>query len=936
MNPIVSESNVYFRKGTRQQGSSYLPHDERLPHSASLLRTPENFHSVRNPVKEAASSYVGGPMLDFLRSQNDRNSPTSSSNSLSRVSSIGELPVGATIPLANLESSGPGSSAKYKDREDSSNSIAEPAARGKPIDYISNHDAGSEGPAVNGPLLLWRGLIWRPVSPEFLNFVLALLFYAIRYPSVFWSSNKAFSLLFSLQMAATGLHCVLLSCAFSILYKLHMMGGVLELHGTDDLLLSLPVTVVLFVLTMFVLVLSCAAVYAHGYHKFVQFVCRSRQKYHISYQEEPAPIGPYTGHIAGLTVLVLQCVTCGPLIWDMSRVYRGSLDYITLITVISTIAHIFAWIALWLIFTVKNKWVFKLRVTVARACVSSSRSIKLVNDVELLQAKPRDERHGDAEAPLLVVGRGRAFVVPQGDHKRSIMSVVHQSQSAQAAGDSNIYWHRPDPPTLSPRPTRTPAAGGSGSNPRKQQAGSPLSESEDDAGDYALLLEEGGIKSGGAGPTKQTRRLSRGPSDARYVDRKQILAYRRQNEEQQQQEHQQEDLGSAGGDEDMMPPLPPPPPGLGGPSHEGNDSKVHDDVAIHRSDSASTTTSSTATNHQPDQSTSSTNTATNQSEPDGRNRCGSDDDLTQLPADPSNFPSYPRPLRAQSLGGGGAALYADSTVVIRRQRALTRDLQPPVDPIYGSRSHTSFKEETLYGTRGGVESIKEEEDDKDEMCSADLVARAQNAANSQQYGNSSSGSVGYHTASNSSGSSSPIPPPSSAPGLATPPPPMAPLYPSHGTYGHSGRSPHHSIYGQTTAQPHSLYGQTSMHHNIYGRTAQNKLPQAPQIPLPPIPQGSIPGNLRYGANPNSCDDGHFPPPPLSSPSPLSPPPGDLYPTSSLANSRFAGGGMGGGGGRAVVVGRSSSLRFTPGTPPRHFTNSLPHVLPRNSHYNTGV
>lgn len=327
-------------------------------------------------------------------------------------------------------------------------------------------------------------------------------------------------------------------------------------------------------------------------------------------------------------------------------------------------------------------------------------------------------------------------------------------------------------------------------------------------------------------------------------------------------------------------------------------------------------------------------------------RCASDDDLSQLPADPSNFPSYPRPLRSQNIGGGGGSLYGDSTVVIRRQRNLTRELQPPMDPIYGSRSITSFKEEALYGTRtpGGVESIKEEETfDGRGSEMDDLVAQAQNTANSQQYGgNSGGGSTGYHTASNSSGSSSPVPPPSATPGLATPPPPMAPLYPNHNPYGHTGRmsgSPHHSIYGQTAAPAHPIYGQTSMHHNIYGRSGQSKLPQAPQIPLPPIPQGSIPTNLRYGAKSDLInDDGQFPPPPpLSSPSPLSPPPGDLYPSSSLAGSRFVGGGAGGSSGnRAIAVGRSSSLRFAPGTPPRHFTNSLPHVMPRNSHYNTGV
>ena len=313
-----------------------------------------------------------------------------------------------------------------------------------------------------------------------------------------------------------------------------------------------------------------------------------------------------------------------------------------------------------------------------------------------------------------------------------------------------------------------------------------------------------------------------------------------------------------------------------------------------------------------------------------------------MPADPSNFPSYPRPLRNQSLSQAGALYNTESTVVIKRQRNLTRELQPPLDPIYGTRSMTSFKDDPIYGRRNTQSDFIPEEG----SISDDMLACVQNSANSQHYGSSSSGSAGYHTASNSSGGNSPVPPPVATPGLATPPPPMPQMYPhhktmlGHGIYGHTSRigsNSLHGIYGQTS-QPSHLYSQSPVHHGIYGRAGQNKMPQAPQIPLPPIPQGSIPPNVIYGTKADPTGDTDFLPP-LSSPSPLSPPPGDLYPgglngsISDYNNSRY---GVGGGGGRVVSVGRSSSLRFAPGTPPRHFTNSLPHVLPRSSHYNTGV
>ena len=44
--------------------------------------------------------------------------------------------------------------------------------------------------------------LWWPVSPEFLNYALALSVYAVRYAAVFWNTNKAFAFIFSLQLYA--------------------------------------------------------------------------------------------------------------------------------------------------------------------------------------------------------------------------------------------------------------------------------------------------------------------------------------------------------------------------------------------------------------------------------------------------------------------------------------------------------------------------------------------------------------------------------------------------------------------------------------------------------------------------------------------------------------------------------------------------------------
>jgi hypothetical protein len=43
---------------------------------------------------------------------------------------------------------------------------------------------------------------WWPCSPEFVNYALALLVFSVRYPAVFWNTNKGFSFLFSVQLLA--------------------------------------------------------------------------------------------------------------------------------------------------------------------------------------------------------------------------------------------------------------------------------------------------------------------------------------------------------------------------------------------------------------------------------------------------------------------------------------------------------------------------------------------------------------------------------------------------------------------------------------------------------------------------------------------------------------------------------------------------------------
>ena len=71
------------------------------------------------------------------------------------------------------------------------------------------------------------------------------------------------------------------------------------------------------------------------------------------FEGEPGLVNSFVPPCVALVVLVGLGLTHGPLLWDLSLVYRGSLDAVVLAAVIGTIVHLFLWVLLWLLLTVK-------------------------------------------------------------------------------------------------------------------------------------------------------------------------------------------------------------------------------------------------------------------------------------------------------------------------------------------------------------------------------------------------------------------------------------------------------------------------------------------------------------------------------------------------------------------------------------------------------
>ncbi|XP_072379513.1 protein tincar [Diabrotica undecimpunctata] len=301
------------------------------------------------------------------------------------------------------------------------------------------------------------------VNIEYMNLALALVIYSIRYPALFWATNKCLGLIFSFQLLINGLHILLSFAGMSILYKVHVVGvwkalpllkhnaKVYSFGSPTPFLLNSQVTFALYTLSTLLVLASSIVLYFYGHTRFNAFLNQQRESKIITLKEEGGGgnLWGYFTHCVALCVLLSIGICNAPLIHDYMAVYRGSLDDVTLICIIGGIMHLFFWIVIWLFLSIKQKWTFKLRITIGRATVRESRSLRLVHDVHL-----NSHREDASQQPLLVIGNGRTYSVSETSPKRAIMGVIQKAALIKKSksngsittnddGDEQIYWLRP-------------------------------------------------------------------------------------------------------------------------------------------------------------------------------------------------------------------------------------------------------------------------------------------------------------------------------------------------------------------------------------------------------------------------------------------------------------------------------------------------------------
>lgn len=198
-------------------------------------------------------------------------------------------------------------------------------------------------------------------SFEFMNFVFALVVWSSRYPSVYWNTSKAFSLIFSIQMIVNAIDLLLVFSGVSVIYKLQVVGQKLPLqvsfpmnfykshyvsriiyystnsifhfsfhifylkrtldNQSPSLLLNGTVSLLLYILSIMLIIASSLILYLYGHGRLSS---RVRDRCMIS--TKSGDNWAYFAHCASLCFILALAVVKAPLMHDFSAIYKGSLD----------------------------------------------------------------------------------------------------------------------------------------------------------------------------------------------------------------------------------------------------------------------------------------------------------------------------------------------------------------------------------------------------------------------------------------------------------------------------------------------------------------------------------------------------------------------------------------------------------------------------------
>ena len=232
------------------------------------------------------------------------------------------------------------------------------------VDDASTNQTGrsSHSPPVT------KDNIVRGVSPEFANYVVALLLFSVRYASVFWYTRAAYSLVFSLQLVMLSIHFMFAFSGLEILYKYQVNEHATP--GMPDLLLAPAHTLLLYLAANGIVFFSSIALFKYGYQQYDESYTKFVRRFFPSFRGQYSSrrergdlfsvCQVYTPHIVASVCLLVVVACRAPVVYDYVNVYRYTNSRVLLTCVILDAVYLILWVCLWFGFTIKQNWHFRI------------------------------------------------------------------------------------------------------------------------------------------------------------------------------------------------------------------------------------------------------------------------------------------------------------------------------------------------------------------------------------------------------------------------------------------------------------------------------------------------------------------------------------------------------------------------------------------------
>ncbi|XP_075676513.1 uncharacterized protein LOC113797793 [Dermatophagoides pteronyssinus] len=195
------------------------------------------------------------------------------------------------------------------------------------------------------------------ITPEMLNIFLALLMITIRYPAVFWRCSKTFSLILTFQLVLNSVQCLITINSFEIGYKIFICDPTLMLiRFRESSSLSIGQLSSLTFFYIIILQLSTISLYVYGLSKYREYRL-ARTKY-FQYKYENYLLINLLPYVFAMIFFVIMSGIVGPLFYEYTIIYSGSLNSGALSMLLATIIYFICWILMWILLATKTTWNF--------------------------------------------------------------------------------------------------------------------------------------------------------------------------------------------------------------------------------------------------------------------------------------------------------------------------------------------------------------------------------------------------------------------------------------------------------------------------------------------------------------------------------------------------------------------------------------------------